>query len=416
MTSTAPIDVILEESTIDPRTPLPSFLEMKLLEATVQSAQKVLKSSIEAIATHASQYRQSRGANGNSSLRQYINDKIAFATLQICRGYSLELEMLITYIIERNVLVSSHAAISEQLFGFKRSNISRQNRVKPLRHNDAIKAALLLAVGPYMSEKIRRCYEIQRDRRPNLRNTPGIHQSQNQRFQRSIFLLEKVRSWFTYFYPFLHMSNEAIHIAYNFAYMIGKSVYYNPSQHLLGQIIRRLTIADNMKQKPTTEKSSMPKSALKSVRGPVSVGLALAFCLGWIGQFRRELRRRRRRIIAREDSIINNSMQSNAGGLNNVGNENRGISGNNTPNIPPPLPPAVNVQDGVRTPSNPSLCPLCNQQRINPVASTSGFVFCYRCIALYIRENLEKCPVTGMKCKESELIRIYESTNVVNRS
>mmetsp|Transcript_21163 Transcript_21163/g.31802 ORF Transcript_21163/g.31802 Transcript_21163/m.31802 type:complete len:444 (-) Transcript_21163:100-1431(-) len=442
MTSIVPIDVILEESTINPRSPLPSFLEMKLLEATLESARKVLKSSIEAIATHASQHSQrsssSRRLSTNdprSSLSRCISDKISLLILKICRAYSLELEMLITYIIERKFLVSGHCAISEQIFGFKRSNIiSEGNRLKPLRQHDTIKTALLLAIGPYINEKLKRWYEMERerDRHVDAQNNNAMndhtHPSQNRMSQQFGTLYEKLRSCFTYLYPFLHLSNEGIHFAYNFAYMIGKSVYYNPSLHILGQIVRRLTMAD-MEQKPINEKNSSakPKSTLKLLRGPALSGLALAFCLGWIGQFRQELRRRRRRLVAREDSIINNSTRRNMGRQHHVGTVERGVSisnvnsssnGNsNIPIIPPPLPPALHLQDGIgRIPTNPSLCPLCNQERVNPVASTSGFVFCYKCMALYIRENGEKCPITGMRCKESELTRIYESTSVANRS
>lgn len=59
-------------------------------------------------------------------------------------------------------------------------------------------------------------------------------------------------------------------------------------------------------------------------------------------------------------------------------------------------------------PSDPRLCPICTSSRINPAASSSGFVFCYRCIADKVDEK-PSCPVTGLPCAPSQIRRIVES-------
>lgn len=52
-------------------------------------------------------------------------------------------------------------------------------------------------------------------------------------------------------------------------------------------------------------------------------------------------------------------------------------------------------------------CPLCRRLRTNStVLSTSGFVFCYRCIYAYVKAN-RRCPVTGYPTELQHLIKIY---------
>jgi hypothetical protein len=61
------------------------------------------------------------------------------------------------------------------------------------------------------------------------------------------------------------------------------------------------------------------------------------------------------------------------------------------------------------------LCPLCRQPRVNPTASTSGFVFCYKCILQYVQTH-GACPVTGRQCKEEQLLRLYEPNSTTTTS
>ncbi|XP_026203062.1 peroxisome assembly protein 12 [Anabas testudineus] len=52
-------------------------------------------------------------------------------------------------------------------------------------------------------------------------------------------------------------------------------------------------------------------------------------------------------------------------------------------------------------------CPLCWRPRTNAtVLSTSGYVFCYRCIYVYVKAN-RRCPVTGYPTELQHLIKIY---------
>lgn len=52
-------------------------------------------------------------------------------------------------------------------------------------------------------------------------------------------------------------------------------------------------------------------------------------------------------------------------------------------------------------------CPLCQRIRTNAtVLSTSGFVFCYRCIYVYVKAN-RRCPITRYPTELQHLIKIY---------
>ncbi|XP_068193113.1 peroxisome assembly protein 12 [Antennarius striatus] len=56
-------------------------------------------------------------------------------------------------------------------------------------------------------------------------------------------------------------------------------------------------------------------------------------------------------------------------------------------------------------------CPLCRRRRTNAtVLSTSGFVFCYRCIYTYVKAN-RRCPLTGYPTELQHLIKIYSPEN-----
>lgn len=80
----------------------------------------------------------------------------------------------------------------------------------------------------------------------------------------------------------------------------------------------------------------------------------------------------------------------------------------------PVPPPPLHLQEDQSSPNSPTAtahsnrtCPLCRCLRANStVLSTSGFVFCYRCIYTYVKAN-RRCPVTGYPSELQHLIKIY---------
>lgn len=68
----------------------------------------------------------------------------------------------------------------------------------------------------------------------------------------------------------------------------------------------------------------------------------------------------------------------------------------------PAPPPPLHLQE-----ERGGACALCRRPRANATAlSTSGFVFCYRCIYTYVRAN-RRCPVSGFPTELQHLIKIY---------
>lgn len=81
----------------------------------------------------------------------------------------------------------------------------------------------------------------------------------------------------------------------------------------------------------------------------------------------------------------------------------------------PVPPPPLHLQEDQSTSDSQSsttshskrTCPLCHCIRANStVLSTSGFVFCYRCIYTYVKAK-RCCPVTGYPSELQHLIKIY---------
>lgn len=72
----------------------------------------------------------------------------------------------------------------------------------------------------------------------------------------------------------------------------------------------------------------------------------------------------------------------------------------------PPNQNRDNARPGAST-SGSRNCSLCRRPRTNAtVLSTSGFVFCYRCIYTYVKAN-RRCPHTGYPTELQHLIKIY---------
>lgn len=88
--------------------------------------------------------------------------------------------------------------------------------------------------------------------------------------------------------------------------------------------------------------------------------------------------------------------------------ENRDTVKNLT-SLPAPPPPLHLRRDCGKDdgPGGGADCPLCRGPRTNAtVLSTSGFVFCYRCVYAYVKAN-RRCPVTGYPTEPQHLVKIY---------
>ena len=216
---------------------------------------------------------------------------------------------------------------------------------------------------------------------------------------------EMLRRIFFYIYPYLHMTHRGTQLAYQFAYLIGKSVYFDPTHHALGLVVRRLTMEDMSAR--GNDQQSLSLSSLDEKVSPqvltflkktAIIGVSSALLVGWSGRLSQTLRQRRRRWMWNHDH------QSDGEATGSGEPRRRDVI------VPPPPLPAkhTDFEHKVEPPANKALCPICLENRVNPVASSSGNVFCYKCLFGFLREKGSKCPVTGYRCDPSQIIRIYE--------
>jgi len=74
--------------------------------------------------------------------------------------------------------------------------------------------------------------------------------------------------------------------------------------------------------------------------------------------------------------------------------------------LPIPPPPHSTIT-GTQHKTKPGVCPICDQKLKNEcVLRVSGYVYCYRCITHYLRENND-CPISKVPATPNDLIRIF---------
>ena len=395
MSTSSPLDykniMLAEETTISPHNHFPSFLEMKLIQETTHSGQNAITATLQAIQDHL--YKNLTHEN---TFKQKIMKKIH----DVIQMYKIEVEALVYYVILRKSLLHSQATLSENMYGMKRSRVTFKNELQEIDAQDGIRNALLLSLSTYIFKRMETSFQTLRD----ASVITGKWQS-----------LKRV---FRQVYPFLHMSQHGIQLLYEFRYLIGSSRYFDPSQHILCQIVRRVTQADLDAKKSKSlgqDESSLNKNLVSQIstsyREVIKKGIAIAigsaFMIGYIGKLCQLMQRIQRQQNANGDT-------EEYGG---IGFRNQSQSGNEEPiqshkqkdfAVPPPMKPISPKSFGIEPNKNPQACPICLSDRVNPAASSSGYVFCFKCLVMYIRDKGPHCPVMGIHCDESQVVRLFE--------
>ena len=385
--------LLAEEWTIDPNSTLPSFLEMKMIEEVRRSGLQALKSLLSQF-----EYWLSRNEQGTSNLSQIRWKICRFVSEKILKPYSPEIRFVIVYLMERASLQSkSSATLAEALHGGRRVKLGPEEkgtgtekfrRLAPISRNDGLRFALLLALGPYVLERAGLVYRNLRE--PLRRDTSPLIL----RFKKAIKVI----------YPFLHMSLQGTHLLYQWKYLLGQSSFFDPYSKWLDLVLRRVTtqdqimssVANNEDGRNLTLPKKPPFSTTLFKRILESDGLkkttlaivSSAIALSWLARLqstRQEMQQRQ---------VIQYQPQS---GRATCSKESTIAL------PPPPLPPKEPAQS--KYPA--TFCPLCHQPRVNPTASTGGYVFCLKCLLSYIKKKAI-CPITGKDCPESSIVRLYE--------
>ena len=356
--------LLAEECTLDPYSPLPSFLERIMMEEAALSMDHVFESACQQLLVEPRESTTNSVPNIWVRFQRNVANRLA----QLVQAYGPELKFVIKYAMERQCLQRVNATIAESMYGARRAKVGHTGLLSEITDRERTRLALLLTLSTYLKERLDRVFHSWRQQGPQ---TPAGQTS-------------KVRSRFVSLYPFLHMTREGTIVFYQFLYLLNFSKYFDPLSHGLGLVVRRVTSSD-IKSPPASSPSG--PSSTTSVNSPSSVetlmipnyllyGGSTLFALGWISRFQRFLRQRN-----------TNAMFP-----------------------PPPEAPKLHLdpKQRIRLSSDPRICPLCQQPRIHPVASTSGHVFCYRCLLGYFRSHTPNCPLTGRECRENQIIRLYE--------
>ncbi|GFH44624.1 hypothetical protein CTEN210_01098 [Chaetoceros tenuissimus] len=408
MSTSSPLDykniMLAEETTISPHNHFPSFLEMKVIQETTHAGQNAITTTLQAIQDHL--YKNLTHGN---TFKQKIMKKIH----DIIQTYKLEVEALVHYIILRKSLLHSQATLSESMYGMKRSRVTSSHKLQELDSQDGIRNALLLSLSTYSFKRMETFFQKIRD--------ASVINGKWKSFKRV----------FRQVYPYLHMSQHGIQLLYEFRYLIGSSRYFDPSQHILGQIVRRVTQADlDAKKKKSIGRdeiawkenksvvSQISSSHMEVIKKSITIAIGSALMIGYIGKLRQLMQR-----IRMQQSTSDHSTEERDGiGYHNqvqTGNEE---SAQNHPEsekaklegftVPPPMKPIPPESfEGVEPNKNSQACPICLSDRVNPAASSSGYVFCFKCLVMYIRDKGPHCPVVGIHCDESQVVRLFEPSN-----
>jgi peroxin-12 len=414
-----------------------------------------------------------------SQLRHWYYSRLrrtCHVLLRTVQNLGPELQALIMYAIDYHCM--HHLAGStgcEMVYGLKRSKIVKmpqpqlivsningenkllsspvaqeqryQSRVVELSKIDRTKSALLAALLPYWKERCDQLYtrlKEQTNTDDTNYNASYMNRNRSINTQSRRATLQKMKNRFMRLYPYFHMTHEGSIFLYQFAYLLGYTSYWSFSLHALGQILRRMTVADVQQQQQqhqqqkhqrliqtskgrgvpsprttpltsaskqtqqiSTATSSNPSIQTKvtipnMIRGAIIFSLSYSILSGWYSHFQRELRLRRRRWITGERG------ESERQSTNEGDDSQQRVI---LPIPPPPLPPPKLLDENEQLSIDKWSCPLCHEPRINPTASTSGYVFCYKCLIMHLRRKGEYCPVTGIPCYESKVVRLYEPTS-----
>ena len=443
--------LLAEEWTINPLSVLPSSLEVIMMDEVRRSGREALRSSIDLVQQNLTRWTEAHprslsrrqlevsesegDINGNESRPQSWFELFAelyhrrvlaigkFLSQSVLRPYGPEIVLFITYAAERWSLMNVSATASEALYGGKRvklkgsssstSNGSRAQsqggksavvQLGSMDKRDAIKLATLSAMGPYLAERLDQWYrrQQQQSQRQTRQNSSSF------RWRQLIASPNFPKSWkqlSLFVYPFLSMSSQAMRVYYQWKYLLGRSLYFDPISHLLNLPVRRVTIEDQEgpPQLPTASAIPSPHSPSRTSSTARSetilthvafVILSSAVAIGFLARLYAERRIRRRQQLTSEPGTREG--------------EHNAVMEKQANRIMFPPPPARHSISTTSTRASFNTCPLCHQPRVLPTASTSGYVFCLKCLLRYLRERGETCPITGQKCPESSIIRLYE--------
>ncbi|KPP79357.1 peroxisome assembly protein 12-like [Scleropages formosus] len=288
-----------------------------------------------------------------------------------------EIYTVLDLLLQHHFLSRTSASFSENFYGLKRvvtSGLQRSAHLG-LHSRQRWNSLLLLVLVPYLHAKLEKVLARQREEDDFSIQLP---QTRFQRMYRAFLAA----------YPFVSTVWEGWTFCQQLLYVFGRTWRHSPLLWLAGVRLVHLTAHDilNMDLKPTTTSLATSQrfgeklqQMLSTVVGGIAVSLSTSLSLGvFFLQFL--------------EWWYSSENQSTIKSLTSL------------PTPPPPLH-LDQRNDQPNLPAN--VCPLCRKVRANDTAlATSGYVFCYRCIYIYVKAH-QRCPLTGYPTELQHLIKIY---------
>jgi len=268
-----------------------------------------------------------------------------------------ELYLLVNTSLQLHYLKLLSASFSENFYGLER---------KTEEHNSPanLKAYICLVLIPYFDSKLQRLFN-------------KLREDQMDGLQYNAPVLNYLRSVFVKLYPYLYSTWELANLGMLTMFCLHKTKYHSllalfAGYHLVYKKKNGL-LEGKIETGPVSNKAPVQhlfNSGVSLVAKGITFGLeAGSFFLLVIDHWYNK---------TNSESKLHNQL------------------------VPPP--PRI---EGL----TPGDCPLCGKKRRgSTVLTSSGIIYCYSCIIKYIRKK-HKCPVTQIPSHESQLVRIFTSSD-----
>ncbi|XP_042580821.1 peroxisome assembly protein 12-like isoform X5 [Cyprinus carpio] len=286
-----------------------------------------------------------------------------------------EIYVILDVLLQHHFLSRTSASFSENFYGLKRAGEDGTRAAHlGLRRRQHWRSLFLLTLLPYLHTKLEKILARQRDE-----DDFSIRLPQS--------FMQKLYRAFLAAYPFVCMAWDGWVFCQQLLYVFGKTRTHSPLLWLAGVKLSYLTANDilSLDLKPSGPALSPSQSLREKCQrwvstavGGVAVSLSTSLSIGvFFLQFL--------------EWWYSSENQSTVKSLTSL------------PTPPPPL----HLHSQETSPTHIKVCPLCRKVRTNDTAlATSGYVFCYKCIYVYVKAN-HRCPLTGYPSGLQHLIKIY---------
>jgi len=305
--------------------------------------------------------------------------------------YHEELMLLAGLFFESHYLKHCDATFSENFYGLRRAKIIsnksklHSNSTDELTSLDRHFSLVLTVVIPYIKAKLDNLYKDLTGNSVSLLIPNNIPVDTG----RDLSLWKRI---YLQVYPLFNATYEGLFFIYQLFYIFNYTRFYTPFLHLQRLEVKRLSLKDMVMQANNIiEKRNKSTSQIKGnsfIATFWKIFIRITYSIADYAKY----------ILPLTIFFFRFFEWWYA--------ENR-VQARSLPIPAPPDPPKIPSISSVAVPTDKNICPLCNKTRSNTAMTTSGYVFCYRCIKNYIDEY-KRCPITHTPTTIDQLRKIYE--------